>query len=79
MYRTILSLTCVGCLLLLTGCDIQAPERPPAAPGGLAPAGGLDELSQPVKSRPAPPPPTTTQPPPANQNSPPAAPPTPGG
>ena len=80
MYRIVMLLACLGFFLFNAGCDmsLEPSKRPPVAPGGIAPTGGLDELSQPAKqpARPAPAAPGAQQTPgtpgtpPANQATP---------
>jgi len=65
MYRIVMLSACLVFFLFHAGCDVnlEPSKRPPATPGGLAPTGGLDDLSQPAKppAQPAPAPPAVQQ------------------
>jgi hypothetical protein len=85
MYKRMLWFACLVLSLSCLGCDkdpFQPSQRKPGSPAGIAPTGGLDELSQPVKTpapaAPATPPaPTAPATPPAATPSTPATPATP--
>lgn len=56
MRKIVMLSASLGLLLSAVGCglDLEPSKRPPASPPGIAPTGGLDELSQPVKTPPQP-------------------------
>jgi len=55
MYLRIIGFAGLGLILFCAGCgDLTPPDRKPVSPAGIAPTGGLDEMSQPVKTSPRP-------------------------